>query len=188
MTVAVCRQAISILICLLRKFVEMIRIFVRLCDCAQVAVDTGMRGPARNGLGEADSKVNVLSPTKRPNSTKTKKKAGCCGVSILVCSSFSSHEARTLLTPPSPACWRLMKGGACSSANLSPENGLKKYIRKKEGKKTSYSQSIGASVRESLKRLEASNDFLPFLFSFFFPTATFFNTQGTPSPPKKICP
>lgn len=103
-TVAVCQQAISILICLLRKFCGMIRIFVRLCDCAQVAVATGMRGPARNGLGEADSKVNDLSPTKRPNSTKTKKRkrSGCCGVSILVCSSFSSHEARTSLTPPTP--------------------------------------------------------------------------------------
>lgn len=51
----------------------MIRIFVRLCDCAQVAVSTGMRGPARNGLGEADSKVNDLSPTSQQHQNKKKK-------------------------------------------------------------------------------------------------------------------
>lgn len=50
----------------------MMRFFLQLCNCAQVAVDTGTRCPARNGLG--DSKVNARSQTKHPDNIKNKKR------------------------------------------------------------------------------------------------------------------
>lgn len=128
-TVAVCQEITSVLICLLRKCVGMMRIFVQLCNCAQVAVETGTRCPARNGLG--DSKVNVRSPTKHPATRKTKKKEKNKKkqMDVVTFSSSSAshrHPMKHFTTPPPLVthCWRPMKGGACSSANLSPSNGL----------------------------------------------------------------